>query len=153
MPHFCGAFIMPKLSPNTSINLLSLIDCEGGLNACWPFLGNITYAGYGHIRRGHRKTVKAHRWAYEHFYGNLDEKLLIRHACDNRRCCNPLHLKTGKHKDNMKDMAERERCVKYPVSQMKRLYSQGFNKMQISRIMGCKPETVYRKLKKDLLEG
>lgn len=143
---------MPKLSPNTSLNLLSLIDCEGGLNACWPFLGNITYAGYGHIRKGNRKTVRAHRWAYEHFYGYLNENMMVRHVCDNRRCCNPLHLILGTHKDNMRDMVERKRCVKYPLSLMKNLQLQGYNKMEIAQIIGCKPETVYRKLKTNVPE-
>ena len=138
--------------PNSSIDLLRLIDAEGGLNVCWIFQGNITYAGYGHIRKGNRKTVKAHRWAYEHFYGPLNKSLLVRHTCDNRACCNPLHLIAGTHQENMKDMADRERCVKYPVSQMKNLYLNGFNKMQIAKIMGCKPETVYRKLKFNVLE-
>ncbi len=120
---------------------------------CWIFQGHVTYAGYGHIRKGNRKTVKAHRWAYEHFYERLDDKELVRHLCDNRLCCNPLHLQKGTHKENMQDMVSRERAVKYPLSQMKTLYKQGFNKLQIAKIMGCKPETVYRKLKTDQSEG
>jgi hypothetical protein len=141
-----------RLQPNDSLVLLSLIDSEGGLSTCWNFQGHITYAGYGHIRKGKRKTVKAHRWSYEHFYGDLPETALVRHTCDNRACCNPLHLALGKHKDNMQDMVLRERAIKFPVSQMKSLYKQGFNKMQISKIMGCKPETVYRKLTPKVLE-
>lgn len=52
----------------------------------------------------------------------------------------------------MRDMVERERCIKYPLSKMKTLYAQGFNKMQIAKIMGCLPETVYRKLTARVLE-
>lgn len=140
------------LKENTILSLLKLLDAEGGLNTCWTFQGHIIYSGYGHIRKGKRKTVKAHRWAYEYFYGPLTSNLLVRHTCDNRACCNPLHLIAGTHKDNMNDMVLRERAIKYPVQQMKQLYKKGFNKMQIATVMGCKPETVYRKLNKEVLK-
>lgn len=141
------------LMPNTNFDLLKKIDPEGGLQSCWEFQGHLNHAGYGHIRCGNRKTVKAHRWAYQHFYGYCPDNLVVRHTCDNRACCNPLHLTLGKHVDNMKDMVMRERSVKYPLSKMKELYAQGLNKMQIAKVLGCLPETVYRKLTAEVLEG
>ncbi len=36
--------------------------------------------------------------------------LLIRHKCDNRKCCNPGHLESGTHKENMSDKSLRGRA-------------------------------------------
>ena len=33
----------------------------------------------------------------------------VLHSCDNRLCCNPNHLRTGTHQDNMDDMNSRGR--------------------------------------------
>lgn len=35
--------------------------------------------------------------------------IYICHHCDNRKCCNPDHLFTGTHQDNMDDMVSKNR--------------------------------------------
>lgn len=37
---------------------------------------------------------------------------VIRHTCDNRLCCNPLHLVSGSQYDNVKDAMEKGRHIK-----------------------------------------
>lgn len=58
------------------------------------------------------KLVRAHRYSYELHYGPIGPGLIVRHECDNPRCCNPLHLSAGTQKDNMNDAAVRYRNLK-----------------------------------------
>jgi Autographiviridae endonuclease len=60
--------------------------------------------GYG----GYQRTT-AHRVAWELTYGPIPEGQIVRHSCDNPRCCNPAHLLTGTYQDNTDDMMERKR--------------------------------------------
>lgn len=62
---------------------------------CWNFKGSTHKTGYGQFYNGNTMTY-AHRYAYESFYHRtIPEGLLIMHACDNKICCNPLHLFIG----------------------------------------------------------
>ncbi len=51
------------------------------------------------------KRRKAHIMAFTIAGGVLPEGYLLRHLCNNARCCNPLHLKVGTHVENMADKA------------------------------------------------
>jgi hypothetical protein len=74
-------------------------------DGCWPWTGCVSTQGYG--RAGKRDY--AHRIAYELTHGPIPKGEEIRHACDNRICCNPAHLSTGARSDNVRDMVERGR--------------------------------------------
>ena len=77
------------------------------MSGCWIWLGQLNYAGYAMGK--HDGTYRrSHRWAYEKFRGPIPEGLLCLHTCDEPRCCNPTHLYLGTHKDNARDVAERE---------------------------------------------
>ncbi len=54
------------------------------------------------------KRIRVHRKAWLYFYGNVPNQYIL-HSCDNRRCCNPKHLREGTNDDNMQDMWERKR--------------------------------------------
>ena len=76
-------------------------------NECWEWQA-FTYKGYGKFRlKG--KSEFAHRVSYELAHGPIPEGLVVRHKCDNPRCCNPAHLEEGTHQDNMDDRTERNR--------------------------------------------
>ena len=84
-----------------------------GEDDCWNWLGSIDTRGYGHLNV-HGKTTRAHRYVYTLVYGEIPpggghHGTVVRHSCDNRICCNPRHLLTGSHADNMNDMKERQR--------------------------------------------
>lgn len=80
---------------------------------CWPWTASVDSRGYGHANVG-GKTARAHRVMYELFCGEITEGdghhgVVVMHTCDNRLCCNPLHLKLGTQQDNIADMKAKGR--------------------------------------------
>lgn len=77
-------------------------------SGCWLWTGSVTRHGHGtfHVKR---KTVSAHRLAFERFKGRIPDGLYVLHKCDVRCCVNPDHLWVGTQSDNLKDMASKGR--------------------------------------------
>lgn len=81
-------------------------------DGCWYWTGATTDKSYGNIglnRGGKCHHAPAHRISYLIHKGEIPAGLFIRHSCDNRLCVNPDHLSVGTHKQNMEDMANRNR--------------------------------------------
>lgn len=64
------------------------IDSDG----CWIWHGAKTDGGYGCVRDASGRTVRVHRWVYEHLVGPVSEGLDLDHLCRVRACANPAHL-------------------------------------------------------------
>lgn len=80
---------------------------------CWPWTAATNEHGYGVMRpEGQRTgpTVKAHRVSAQLAGMDVRDRMVL-HACDNRLCVNPSHLRPGDAKDNSADMASRDRSV------------------------------------------
>lgn len=76
---------------------------------CWNWTGALS-RGYGVMSSSFGASpYKAHRVSYELHIGNIQEGQVVRHTCDNRKCCNPMHLITGTQKDNVHDAVNRGR--------------------------------------------
>lgn len=75
---------------------------------CWEWAASLDKDGYGRFTSPERL---AHRFAYRHYKGPIDDGALVLHSCDNRKCCNPEHLRLGTAQDNMNDCVERKRFV------------------------------------------
>lgn len=58
-----------------------------------------------------RKTLQAHRFAYEIWNGKIPDGLLVCHKCDNPPCVNPDHLFLGTHRDNTEDRINKGRIL------------------------------------------
>jgi hypothetical protein len=77
--------------------------------SCWEWQGALA-AGYGRYKLKGR-VVGAHRYAWEWVNGPVPSGLVVRHKCDNPKCCNPDHLDVGTYRDNVSDMVERGRAM------------------------------------------
>ena len=81
--------------------------------ACWLWSGAVGRNGYGNLRVGStrdgtRRSVSAHRVAFELAGGNPGAAIVM-HSCDNKRCVNPAHLTAGTQRDNVRDCVAKGR--------------------------------------------
>ena len=80
-------------------------------DSCWLWTGKPNQNGYGRLRIN-KKTVLAHRLAYELWVGTIPlDKPNVLHHCDNPPCVNPEHLFVGTQADNIKDMVAKGRNI------------------------------------------
>lgn len=70
---------------------------------CWLWTGSRNGGGYGKLnRRG--KTIYAHRYSFEARGVTIPEGMLVDHACRNRACVRPEHLRIVTQKQNMENL-------------------------------------------------
>jgi HNH endonuclease len=85
----------------------------GKPDECWEWDGaRFSPTGYGAFQFGVKKTVRAHRIAFQLAGGLLPPGMLVLHHCDNPPCCNPAHLYAGNHSQNNQDCVRRGRRSK-----------------------------------------
>lgn len=70
-------------------------------SCCWLWNGNKDKDGYGVLQLNGKSHIRAHRFSYATFSGEIPEGLFVLHTCNNTSCVNPSHLYVGNHKDNM----------------------------------------------------
>lgn len=93
------------------IRFWDFVDTDSD-EGCWLWLGRIRPDGYGTFWDG-KKTVRAHRFSYVFYVGEIGEGLNIDHRCHSRdgtcaggdtcrhrRCVNPFHLDAVPHEVN-----------------------------------------------------
>ena len=73
-----------------------------------PNSGTGRGGGYGRMSLD-GQTVAVHLVVFTHYYGYIPGKKQIDHLCNNRLCCNPLHLEMVTHKTNQKRRAARSK--------------------------------------------
>jgi hypothetical protein len=77
-------------------------------DGCWLWTRATNSHGYGKVCID-GKTISAHRAAYATWNGPLPSEKALLHTCDTPACCNPAHLLTGTHAENMADMVRKGR--------------------------------------------
>ena len=115
---------------------------------CWNWKLATDRYGYGKVRIGGVVCI-AHRVAYEIVNGLIPNGKHILHKCDNRICCNPTHLYTGTHLDNVHDMdakGRRARLGKPPqkmtfekASSLRKDFQLGATKRSLARKYDISP--------------
>jgi hypothetical protein len=77
---------------------------------CWEWCKAKDSRGYGEVwDKEKKKGIKAHRYYYKKFIGDIPNGLYICHKCDNTSCVNPAHLFLGTQEDNLKDARRKGR--------------------------------------------
>lgn len=76
-----------------------------------PTSGNGRGGGYGRMSLG-GQTVATHLVVFTHYHGYIPGKKQVDHLCNNRLCCNELHLELVSHIMNQKRRAERQKLNK-----------------------------------------
>lgn len=84
-------------------------------NQCWIWLGGIHWLNSLDIRNqygifcANNKRYRAHRVSYILACGVIPDNYVVRHKCDNPKCCNPEHLEIGTVEQNNNDRIIRGR--------------------------------------------
>jgi hypothetical protein len=78
------------------------------MSGCFLWAGATNRDGYGAFGIG-KRTVRAHRLAFEHERGPIPAGLKVLHRCDTPQCVNPEHLFVGTDLDNQRDMIAKGR--------------------------------------------
>lgn len=111
---------MKKIENNISFLLLfknKFLDRIENINKdCWVWKGTLL-RGYGVLNLFNKKyaintSIRAHRYSYILYKGQIPKDLIIRHLCHNKKCVNPNHLKAGTYLDNAEDSSKAGHYIK-----------------------------------------
>jgi len=80
-----------------------------GIDECWEWTGSKLRGGYGGINYKYH-LIQAHRASWIVHFGDIPDKMLVCHSCDNPSCVNPNHLFLGTARDNALDKVKKHRC-------------------------------------------
>lgn len=79
-------------------------------NGCIEWTAAKNPAGYGVFNCDGKRTMLAHRFAYQTHHGvTLGRDDVVMHTCDNPSCVNLAHLALGTHADNHDDKKRKGR--------------------------------------------
>jgi hypothetical protein len=131
------------------------------LTECWPWRRACDPDGYGIFVGDHHVSIRAHRFAFRCANGR-DAKPMALHRCNNRVCCNPIHLYEGTAKDNIDDCiaagnfrggfvaGERHPNAKLKnadIAEVKRLVTLGHTQRAVAKQFGVSPSLINQIIK------
>lgn len=68
---------------------------------CWNYCSSKDSHGYGQFKVNY-KNLRAHRYMYEKYNGEIPKNFDVDHLCKNPGCINPEHLEAVTHGDNIR---------------------------------------------------
>lgn len=78
-------------------------------DGCWRWIGHVQGNGYGQMRvDGH--AIVVHRLAWLLFCGEIPAGMDLHHACGEKRCVNPGHLRLVPHAEHKRTYHCRTHC-------------------------------------------
>lgn len=98
---------MGRLFKNIEHRFLSHVIPEPN-TGCWVWASSFDKDGYGQFEVKNKRFL-SHRFSWKIFNGEIPNKKFVCHKCDNTWCVNPIHLFLGSHRENMKDMVQKNR--------------------------------------------
>lgn len=110
---------------------------------CWNWLMNKSDRGYGLLKvKG--KSMRAHRYFYEKYKGNIPDGKIIDHLCKNTSCVNPEHLEVVTVAENTR-RGKLTRLNKSIISRIIDIYKKNkLTQAEIGRMFGVDPSHVSR---------
>lgn len=133
------------MAKNVATDVFRYINMHGGdQSKCWEWKKPLKEGKRPYFNLDGRRLA-AYRLVYElHTGEELEPSTLIRHQCDNPICCNPYHLQTGTHQENMEDMKSRERhgLPHHAVRAIRNARAQGVSQAECARMFGVSRETI-----------
>jgi len=117
-----------------------------GPDDCWNWTAKTSLDNYGQFSYKGRVN-KAHRIAWLLTHGSIPDNLCILHHCDNSLCCNPAHLFSGTHTENMRDMVIKcrhsvQRLTPQQVKEIKIELSKGTIQRSLAKQYGVTYPTI-----------
>lgn len=117
------------------------------VDGCLEWTGWLSHQGYGQFQFRHALRAPAHVVAYQISGAELPVGLDVCHACDNRRCVNPIHLWAGTRSENMQDCALKRRhaSLKIDIEEFPNIYARyekGETFKEIARSYGVNTSTI-----------
>ncbi len=129
-----------------------------GSSGCWYWIACINKHGYGTFAK-----KLAHRISWEIHKGSIDPGLCVLHKCDVPSCVNPDHLFLGTHRENMEDMAIKNRGknrikgelnLKHKLTEKQVLEIRELNKklsyLELSNKFNISRSNIYKVIKREI---
>lgn len=112
-------------------------------SGCWLWMGAVEAPprlAYGKFwDNDAKRSVVAHRAAWQLFCGSIPHGMKVLHRCDVAACVNPEHLFLGTPKENTHDMIRKGRHA--PMIAARRGEQSNFNKITAEQVLAIRNAT------------